>query len=126
MYDKDLGYEQTILNYMDSQGWEGNSTPDGLYFVIDEPGGETKPNQDQLITIKYNGYYSDNVQFDSNDEFITRLKNVIEGWKIGIPKFGKGGKGHLLIPPYLAYGEKPSNGIRNYSVLIFDVEIIDF
>jgi len=52
--------------------------------------------------------------------------NLIQGWKIGVPKFGVGGSGHLLIPPNLAYGEFPNNGIRNRSVLIFDIELLGF
>ena len=125
-YDKEIGYEQAMLNYMEAQGWDGMGIIDGMYVVIDEPGDEEKPTASDLITAKYRGYYTDGEEFDSGDDFQFRLNTVIEGWSLGIPKFGRGGKGHLLIPPHLGYGENPSNSIRPNSVLIFDIEIKSF
>lgn len=123
--DSEIGYDQTMKNYMDAQGWVGLPTIDGMYYVIKEPGGANKPNVNSIVSMSYNGYYADDVVFDSG-EIERRLDNLIEGWKIGVPKFGVGGKGHLLIPPSLAYGEFPTNGIRNQSVIIFDIELLAF
>ena len=54
------------------------------------------------------------------------LLNVIAGWQEGIPLFSKGGEGKLFIPASLGYGYNASNGIPGGSVLIFDIELIDF
>ena len=125
--DSEIGYDQTMVNYMDAKGWDGLPTIDGMYYVIIEPGTAEKPTSTSTVEVNYKGYFSDDVEFDSGDSIRFNLGGaLIEGWKIGIPKFGLGGKGHLLIPPNLGYGEFPTNGIRNQSILIFDVELLDF
>lgn len=124
-YDSAVGYDQAMKDYMAAQGWQGIPTADGMYYVIDEPGGSNKPVKDADVTVNYRGYYTDNVEFDSNDNISFKLWQVIEGWTIGIPKFGTGGKGHLLIPPHLAYSEVNSQ-VRDKSILIFDIELLDF
>ena len=103
----------------------GVSTVDGMYYVIDEPGSSEKPTSTSNVTVNYKGYYTDDVEFDSGNNISFNLQGVIEGWTIGIPKFGEGGSGHLLIPPYLAYGEENSR-TRDRSVLIFDIELVGF
>ncbi len=125
LYDSEVGYDQAMKDYMDDQGWMGIPTVDGMYYVIIEPGTAEKPTSTSNVTVNYKGYYTDNVEFDSNDNVNFNLQGVIEGWTIGIPKFGKGGNGHLLIPPNLAYGEE-NNRTRNRSILIFDIELLDF
>ena len=72
------------------------------------------------------GYFLDEKEFDSgvNSEF--GLFQVIEGWQIGIPKFGKGGKGKLLVPSRLGYGSKARGSIPANSTLIFDIELLDW
>lgn len=125
LYDSEVGYDQAMKNYMDANGWVGIPTVDGLYYVINEPGGVAKPTSTSNVTVNYKGYYTDDVEFDSGNNISFNLQGVIEGWTIGIPKFGKGGSGHLLIPPYLAYGEENSR-TRDRSVLIFDIELVSF
>jgi len=52
---------------------------------------------------------------------------VIPGWQQAIPLLKKGGKGTFIIPSGLAYGPRGAGGtIKPNSVLIFDVELIDF
>ena len=125
LYDSELGYDQSMKNYMDANGWEGLPTIDGMYYVIIEPGGSAKPTNTSNVTVNYKGYYTDDVEFDSGENVSFNLQGVIEGWTIGIPKFGAGGSGHLLIPPNLAYGEENSR-TRDRSVLIFDIDLISF
>lgn len=125
LFDSEVGYDQAMRNYMDAKGWIGLPTVDGMYYVIDVPGSSAKPTPTSNVTVNYKGYYTDDVTFDSGDNISFNLQGVIEGWTIGIPKFGVGGKGHLLIPPRLAYGEE-NNSTRNRSVLIFDIELISF
>ena len=52
--------------------------------------------------------------------------DVIDGWEIALKYLGKQGKVSILIPSYLAYGERGSgNDILPNSVLIFDLEIME-
>jgi FKBP-type peptidyl-prolyl cis-trans isomerase FkpA len=106
-------------------------TDDGVYYVIEEAGSEEKPNITSNVTVHYTGKLLDGTKFDSSVDRGTpatfSLQGVVPGWTFGIPKFGKGGKGTLLIPSYLAYGERGSGEqIPPNSCLVFDVEVIDF
>ncbi|MEO0877290.1 MAG: FKBP-type peptidyl-prolyl cis-trans isomerase, partial [Bacteroidota bacterium] len=42
------------------------------------------------------------------------------------PKYGRGGAGTLLVPSALGYGSQRVGPIPANSVLIFDIELIDF
>lgn len=125
-YDSGVGYEQAIKNYMANNNWQGYKTQEGVWVVVEKAGSAEKPAINSTVRVAYKGYYTDDTRFDGSDNAQFNLQQVIAGWRIGIPEFGKGGKGHLLIPPNLAYGEVPSNSIRPRSVLIFDVELLDF
>ena len=51
---------------------------------------------------------------------------VIPGWEEGIMTMKKGEKRMLIIPSGLAYGTEGSGPIPANSVLLFDVELVDF
>lgn len=125
-YDSLVGYDQAMKDYMSDKGWTHSGFVDGMYIVIDEEGGEVKPTATQKLKVNYKGYYTDDTVFDENNNVEFTLSQVIEGWQLGMPFFGEGGHGHLLIPPYLAYGEDGGGRTREQSVLVFDVEIVSF
>ncbi len=106
------------------------STEDGIYYSITEPGTEERPKITDQITVNYEGYYIDGTVFDSSfdrgEPLTIDLSRTITGWRKAIPLFGKGGSGIIMIPSRYGYGEDPSNGIRSNAVLVFEVEIIDF
>jgi FKBP-type peptidyl-prolyl cis-trans isomerase FkpA len=56
------------------------------------------------------------------------LLGVIQGWTNGVPLIKKGGKIKLYIPPALGYGANTTSDgrIPGNSILIFDVELLDF
>lgn len=127
--DKDV--KSSIEDYIAENNLEAESTADGLYYVIEEPGSDEKPDLTSDVKIHYEGKLTDGSIFDSSyargepsDFFLGG--NLIKGWKIGIPLFGKGGKGKLIIPPSLGYGSLSQPGIPRNSILIFDIELIDF
>lgn len=119
--------DQQIRQYVEENNVVGlDSLDSGLYFVIVEEGDEDRPVNSDFINVGYDGYYIDGVRFDANEGATLDLGGVIEGWRQGIPLIGKGGVIKLIIPPNLAYGPFPTNGIRPGAVLIFDVELFDF
>lgn len=135
MYTPDSSAEKTIQDYLKKNKWEGTRHESGMYVVTDNPGeGDARPNLLDEVTIFYKGYLLDGTQFDGTDSIPATfpLQNLIPGWQLGIPMFGKGGKGKLIIPPGLAYGPddmKDHNGdvtIRGNSVLMFEIELIDW
>jgi len=103
-----------------------DSLSTGLYYVINTPGGDEKPDVSNTINISYDGYYIDEERFDGNANATFPLSNLIIGWQQGIPLIGRGGSIKLIIPPNLAYGPNPQNGIRSNAVLVFDIELFDF
>jgi FKBP-type peptidyl-prolyl cis-trans isomerase FkpA len=105
------------------------STASGLYYVIDKEGSSNYPSSSSTVTISYTGTLSDGSVFDHTADgypATISLNSVIEGWREGIPFFGRGGKGMLLIPSALGYGNNENSGIPANSVLIFKIELIDF
>jgi len=105
----------------------------GLYYVIDEEGtGTNFPAANAMVSMAYSGKVmnGDGTIFDSRtptNPLKTQLSNLITGWKIGIPKYKKGGKGTLYIPSGYGYGIFGSGpNIPGNSVLIFDIELLDF
>ena len=84
------------------------------------------------IQVHYTGKLQDGTKFDSSYDrgqpfsFQIGLREVIEGWEIGLMGMKVGGKRTLIIPPELAYGERGAGDlIPPNTTLIFEVEIID-
>lgn len=119
--------EEIILDYITDNNLSAERTAEGVYYVIGIPGNSEKPSTNSTITIDYRGYLLDGTEFDSGEAFSSQLWRLIEGWQIGIPQFGKGGSGTLLIPSTLAYGcEAQGSVIPANAVLAFDITLIDF
>lgn len=113
-----------IEKYLSDNNLEAEKTAQGVYYIIETPGGERKPKITESVRANYRGYFLDGVEFDSGQNATFPLYGVIEGWQIGIPKFGIGGKGTLLIPSKYAYGSSNRPGRAN-AILIFDIELLD-
>lgn len=84
------------------------------------------------IQVHYTGKLQDGTKFDSSYDrgepfsFQIGLRQVIEGWEIGLMGMKVGGKRTLVIPPELAYGEIGAGDlIPSNATLTFDVEIVD-
>lgn len=116
----------TIEAYLVQNGLQADVTLEGVFYIIDNPGSSEMPSITSNVTVNYKGYYLDGEVFDENDNISFPLSGVIRGWQIGIPVFGKGGSGMLIIPSELAYGSNPPSGIRNNAILAFDIDLIDF
>ncbi len=119
--------EMTLAKYPNAQ-----MTSSGLMYVIHEPGSAEKPASGTNVTVHYSGYLTDGTKFDSSKDrnqpfqFACGQRRVIAGWDEGIPLLGKGGKATLIIPYFLAYGERGQGPIPAFATLIFDVELLDF
>lgn len=128
--DKD---KNAILQYLiDNKITNAQSTDSGIYYIMEKEGdGAGHPNAQSSITAHYHGTLLDGTVFDSSVEkgrpFTFGLNRVVKGWQQAIPLLSKGGKGKFIIPSDLAYGPRGSGGkIGPNSVLIFDIELIDF
>lgn len=117
--------DQSIDDYLKANNLTAQKTEDGLYYIIDVPGNDTKPKVNSTVRVKYEGKLLNGDVFDKSDDFKTSLSNVIAGWRRGMVLFGEGGKGTLIIPPSLGYGSQAVGAIPSNSVLIFDVELLE-
>ena len=122
--------EEVIKKFIADKGLKAERDPSGLYYVVEEAGSAEKPGLQNQVTVHYHGTLTDGTVFDSSVDrgkpATFPLNGVVPGWQVGIPKFGKGGKGKLIIPSTMAYGPRPAGKIPPNSCLIFDVEVIDF
>ena len=83
------------------------------------------------IQVHYTGKLQDGTKFDSSYDrgqpfsFQIGLREVIEGWEIGLMGMKVGGKRTLIIPPELAYGDRGAGDlIPPNATLTFDIEIV--
>ena len=126
----DIINQDEIEAYLDEHGLTAEKTDSGIHYIIKEEGTRKKPTIKDKVKCHYKGYFTNGNKFDSSYDrgkpASFPLRQVIQGWQEGIPLFGKGGKGTLLIPSKLAYGSNPPGGIPADAVMIFDIELIDF
>ena len=120
--------KQTIHKYITDSSLIVDSTSGGLYYMIADSGTGNHPNLLSVITVLYKGYFTNGNIFSQTVRTTPvdfPLNQLILGWQYGIPLIKKSGKIKLLIPSRLAYGCN-ANGIPDNTVVIFDVELIDF
>lgn len=108
--------------------------PSGLQYVVRSPGtGEATPTLGNEVICHYDGRLLDGTSFDSSYRrgapFTFRLGvgAVIRGWDDALMTMKKGEKRTLIIPYWLAYGEKgrPPT-IPPKATLIFEIELLDW
>lgn len=101
-----------------------------LFVKIDDAGTGENPKSNSLVLVHYRGRLLNGTEFDSSfkrgQPLEIGLNSVIKGWQEGIPLFKRGGKGTLYIPSDLGYGSRAQGSIPANSVLIFDIELLDF
>lgn len=110
---------------------ELTTTASGLQYVITEHGNGAQPIPGQVVIVQYIGSLLDGTVFDSTRDdnhpfaFTLGRKQVIMGWDEGFALMHVGDKATFVIPPDLAYGDKPRGPIPANSTLRFDVELIE-
>jgi FKBP-type peptidyl-prolyl cis-trans isomerase FkpA len=124
----DISEDEMIQEFITANGLDAQKTSSGLYVVIDEAGADPFPSSSSEVTVHYSGYFLNGQVFDSSIQrgvpLTISLTSVISGWREGIPYFGTGGEGMLLMPSSLAYGSTGSGSIPPNTPLVFDVELI--
>ncbi len=117
-----------IQNYLNNLGWLPIDTA-GVYVVIENHGSAERPAETNIVEMTYTARYLDDTVFDQSppDQTIKiKLSTAISGLKIGLSKFGKEGKGTIIIPSALGYGNNPPFGVRKNAVLIYNVHVVNF
>jgi len=127
--DKDYGPidEKIITDSLAANNIDAQRDPSGLYYKIINAGSGNVP-AFAYVTLFYKGYLTNGQVFDqTKSEAVTfNLGRLIPGWQIGIPKVGKGGKIQLFVPSALGYGGRATGSIPANSVLIFEVDVVNY
>ncbi len=142
------GIQALIQEKMDKE-WEGNrlegenflaengqkegviTTASGLQYEIIKEGNGKKPTINDRVKVHYHGTTIDGNVFDSSvdrgEPAVFGVSQVIPGWTEVLQLMNEGAKFRVYVPQELAYGAYPQPGgpIKPYSMLIFDVELIE-
>jgi peptidylprolyl isomerase len=83
------------------------------------------------VTVHYIGHLSTGKRFANSiekDKPVTvDLRDVIPGWREGIPGMKVGGKRRLVVPPAMAYGDKGfKEVVPPNSTLVYEIELLGF
>ncbi|MEP7318786.1 MAG: FKBP-type peptidyl-prolyl cis-trans isomerase [Panacibacter sp.] len=141
-YQKEMDLEnkresKSLEDYMAQKGIKAIKTKNGAYVVIDNPGDVSmKADSGKVASVMYRGYLqSDGKVFDTNFDsskghtdpypVLVGAHGVMAGWEEGLPYFGKGATGKILVPAFLGYGPQGSGEIPANANLVFDIEVVD-
>ncbi|MES1973285.1 MAG: FKBP-type peptidyl-prolyl cis-trans isomerase [Pseudomonadota bacterium] len=112
-------------------------TASGLQYEVLQPGtGKATPTDDDVALVNYEGKLLDGTTFDKSqqptpmpvvaaDEKAGR-QGVVPGFSEALKLMPKGSKYRFWIKPSLAYGDKVSGPIPPHSVLVFEVEMLEW
>jgi len=117
--------QMQLKSYLDSAGITATLNPNGFYYQIVSPGSGAVPGPCSAITVAYKGWLTNGTVFDQSSSSVFTLGGLIDGWREGLPLIRKGGEIRLYIPPSLGYGSASNPPIMPYSILIFDISLID-
>jgi FKBP-type peptidyl-prolyl cis-trans isomerase FkpA len=112
-------------------------TASGLQYKVLTPGrGDARPTDEDVALINYEGKLSNGTSFDKSQQptpmpvvaadEATGRQGVIPGFSEGLKLMPRGAKYRFWIKPALGYGGEASGPIPANSVLVFDVEMLDF
>ncbi|MDN3644017.1 FKBP-type peptidyl-prolyl cis-trans isomerase [Lutimonas halocynthiae] len=120
--------EREIQEYIRQNNLDAKATGSGLHYVVDEQGEGTEITITSDVSLRYKGMLTDGkVLLENNEEGVSiNLQSEITGLVEGLQFFNEGGSGMLLIPAHLAYGSNDYGEIPAGSVIIFEVELIDY
>lgn len=136
--------EKIFAEYARKNNLKTLKTASGLQYAIIKQGSGRKPNQGEYVNVNYTGSLPNGKVFDSSIESVAKANQmfdegrtyepisfmlgkgkVIKGWDEGLTYLPMGSKAILLIPSYLAYGERGAGeDIPPNSPLIFEVELV--
>lgn len=129
MISENTKIQEAFLSNLEKQD-HVHKQESGLYYEILQEGSGAYPSLESWVLVHYTGQLTNGKVFDSSvqrgEPIRFDLNGVIPGFQEGLQLINKGGKIRLYIPAALAYGNIEQPGIPAGSLLIFDVELLDF
>lgn len=84
------------------------------------------PNRNSVVVMHYTGKLINGKTFDSSrggTPLAIRLRELIQGLIIAMPKMRVGDRWEIYIPAEMGYGKRSQPGIPGGSTLVFDIEL---
>jgi FKBP-type peptidyl-prolyl cis-trans isomerase len=132
-----------IKKYIADHNLKTTETPEGLNYVVTQPGSGPNPVIGDTVLVNYTvKYLNDQVLETSSADVAKKAKKfspmaqykpipvalgsqgLIQGWNVGMLLLNKGAKATLVVPSKLAYGEQGNRQIPPFTPLTFDVELV--
>ncbi len=115
-----------ILSYLAEHELDYTELEAGVFVVIENEGTGGHPHENSTVRMNYEGYLLDGTPFDYGSNAMLNLNLTVRGFRIGVMAFQKGGKGIIIVPSAMGYGQNRYGAIPRNSVLVFEVDIINF
>lgn len=96
---------------------------------MNEGEGEELIQRGSIVKLSYKGQLKNGKVFDQTEPgkpFESEIKGLIGGFQEALLGQKKGAKLRLIIPPHLGYGTDKLDKIPANSILIFELEVVDF
>jgi len=136
-----LTSDLAIINkYLEDSSFTAQMTESNLSYIVEDIGRGQEITADSTVNILLKGSYLEpNFSTSAIDDFsivpLTEtgdcspvtlfLPDLIAGFSEGVQLFNTWGKGTLLIPSTLGYGQSGTASIPAFSVLVFEIEIVE-
>jgi FKBP-type peptidyl-prolyl cis-trans isomerase len=103
-------------------------TASGLQYKVLTPSSETvRPVADDVALVMYKGSLADGTVFDQSEQPTPmEISGVVPGFSEALTLMARGAKYRVWIKPSLGYGDQATGPIPANSVLVFDIEMIDW
>lgn len=102
------------------------ASPTGLMMVTRKPGTGPTPTDADITLVNYKGALRDGKVFDAAQRTPLPVKGMIAGFSEALKRMQRGGSYRFCIPSALGYGATAAGPIPANSVLMFDVDLLDF
>ena len=128
--DEKTNFNQEVLKIAKKKDPKVRQSSSGLCVIQLEPGtGEDVIQRGSKLKIAYKGTLKNGKVFDQTEPdipFEANLTGLIGGFQEGLLGQKKGAKLILVVPPHLGYGAEKTGEIPANSILIFELEVVDF
>lgn len=128
--DEKTNFNQDVLKIAKMKDPKVRQSSSGLCVIQLESGtGEEVIQRGSKLKIAYKGTLKNGKVFDQTEPdipFEANLTGLIGGFQEGLLGQKKGAKLILVVPPHLGYGAEKTGEIPANSILIFELEVVDF
>lgn len=120
------------LTFLETKFGALQTLPSGLKFKVLQPGAGTPPPRGKKVSVHYEGRFLSDQVFDSSRKrgkplgFRVGTAEMIKGFDEAVGQMTKGEKRLIVVPYWLGYGATYHGPIPPLSVLVFEIELLDW